>query len=230
MTGPWAIRQCLLWLLSCLHDTTLMELYLNFPELSLQPLSWPILFPSTCHYFSFLSLWFFFFYLLDFLNHLMLWLRFWNTPYFLALKNYVNSEVSKTLSQVLKSWLNKTWNCMFNISIQIIIKRLVFCVFKTDPFSLFHSDALFSGLPVFVTVTFFYLIFKTKTLNSQLTPFLLSGTLFLSFSNISYTHVLHIIVAFTTAKEVIVSISLLSALLRVSVNFQLLWKKIPWAR
>lgn len=90
---------------------------------------------------------------------------------------------------------------MFNISIQIIIKRLVFCTSKTDPFSLFHGNALFSGLPVFVTVTFFYLIFKAKTLNSQLTPFLLSSTLFLSFSLISYTYVLHVIVAFTTAKK-----------------------------
>lgn len=158
----------------------------------------------TYSFFQYLPLFLFplpVFFFLDFLNHLMLWLRFWSTPYFLALKNSMNSEVSKILSQVLKSWLNKTWNCMFNISIQIIIKRIVFCVFKTDPFSLFHSNALLSGLPVFVTVTFFYLIFKAKTLNSQLTPFLLSSTLFLSFSFISYTHVLHIVVAFTTAKK-----------------------------
>lgn len=76
---------------------------------------------------------------------------------------------------------------MFNISIEIIIKRLTFCMYETDLFSLFHSKALFSGLPVFVTVTFVYLIFKAKTLISQPTPFLLSSTLFLSFSFISYT-------------------------------------------
>lgn len=114
---------------------------------------------------------------------------------------------------------------MFNISIQIIIKRLIICISKTDPFSLFHSNALFLGLPVFVNVTFVYLIFKTKTLNSQLTPFLLSSTLFLSLSLISYTYALHIIVMFTTAKKLQSVICLLSALLRMTVTFQLLWKK-----
>lgn len=141
----------------------------------------------------------------------------------------MNSEVSKIFTTSAQPLIENSNKLLCSLFPYIYLSKGSDSMYAKLT-SLAYSIAIlfFSVLPVFVTVTFFYLIFKAKTLDSKLTPFFLSSTLFPSFLLISYRYVFHIFMTFFHCLEILTSICLVPCL-----GYQLLFSccgKIPWPR